>query len=572
MVPFHTLNQILIPVINFLAVAIGFLVYKHNPKGKVNRLLLIMVIYMLLWVDFAYIPRLIGVQNSILALTLLKIAWFATPLLFVFLYFLIIFLVKKEKEYQILNWLILGLGLFASYLAGFTNLVVENLRSVGPYLGINYGKAMLPFLGIVTFIMLATLFSFFREYFRSSPILKLKLQYLLVGIFLFYLANLVFNIALPLLFDIVYFYWIGDYSAIFLLGFASYAIVKRKLFGIKVLLTELLIGVMGIILLILPFLMPTTNLRSLTSFVFLLFLAFSYLLLKATYEEENRRRQAEELARQREELVEQFQVIAIRSQAIAKRAQEIAERERKLRKEIEQLMSAKEQFLLSVQHYFRTPLTSIIGYLEMINEGDYGLEKIPLVLKSALNLRKRIEESLDISAFQSGRAILQKEKVKVKDLIKQAIFETEIEAKKKNLYLKEEFPKEDLPEIEIDPKRMKEVFVNLIENGIKHTLKGGVRVGFKISIPPRHPKLKDFKESFLFWVKDTGIGMTKEEIESVGTSLFERGKRAKEISPMGKGLGLYLSRLIVQAHGGVLWAESEGKDKGTTFYVEIPIR
>ncbi len=552
-------------IIAFINLILGFLVLLKDLSKRLNQLFFIFSLFTSIWILMNFMT---GIQPTLFWLKSAYAFGATVPAIAI----LWIFLLCKEKltKLKFFIFSVLGVLFFIiSYLDGFIVGTVKRIY-LGGYegkLGVFFPLYSLYVIGILIFII----YKLFTSYLKAKGEIKNQLGYVLIGATLWEIIVILVSFVLPL-FGIMKFIPFDSPSTLIFLIFTTFAILKYHLFGIKVLITELLIGTMGLILLILPFLMPTTNLKALTGFAFLLFLAFSYLLLKATYEEENRRRQAEELARQREELAEQFQVIAIRSQAIAKRAQEIAERERKLRKEMEQLMSAKEQFLLSVQHYFRTPLTSIIGYLEMINEGDYGLEKIPLVLKSALNLRKRIEESLDISAFQSGRAILQKEKVKVKDLIKQAIFETEIEAKKKNLYLKKEFPKENLPEIELDPKRMKEVFVNLIENGIKHTLKGGVRVGFKISIPPRHPKLKDFKESFLFWVKDTGIGMTKKEIESVGTSLFERGKRAKEISPMGKGLGLYLSRLIVQAHGGVLWAESEGKDKGTTFYVEIPIR
>jgi signal transduction histidine kinase len=110
---------------------------------------------------------------------------------------------------------------------------------------------------------------------------------------------------------------------------------------------------------------------------------------------------------------------------------------------------------------------------------------------------------------------------------------------------------------------MREVFSNLIDNAIKHTQKGSITIGLKY---------QKEKNSILFFVKDTGIGIPKEELPYIGTMPFERGREAKKLSPLGKGIGLYLSRLIIEAHGGKLWAESEGRDKGSIFYVELPVK
>ncbi|PIQ04456.1 MAG: hypothetical protein COW72_03495 [Candidatus Nealsonbacteria bacterium CG18_big_fil_WC_8_21_14_2_50_37_10] len=289
--------------------------------------------------------------------------------------------------------------------------------------------------------------------------------------------------------------------------------------------------------------MPTVNLRILTFLTFFLFCIFGYYLIKATHEEEKRREEAERMAVQ----------------------------ERALRLRTERLTRARDQFILSSQHYFRTPLTSIIGFLEMVLDESYGKlpekvkEKLGLTSRSVLELRKRIEESLDISQFQirKGKGILSLEEVRVEDLIKNVIEELKPQAKEKNLYLEVSFPENPLPKMKLDKKRMFMVFVNLIDNGIKHTLKGGIKLFLEY--------LKD-KNSILFSVKDTGIGIPREELPFIGQMPFERGRKAKELTPLGKGIGLYLSRLVVEAHGGKLWAESEGIGKGSVFYIELPVK
>ena len=248
----------------------------------------------------------------------------------------------------------------------------------------------------------------------------------------------------------------------------------------------------------------------------------------------------------------------------------MAVRERALRLRTERLTRARDQFILSSQHYFRTPLTSIIGYLEMVLEENlYGKlpqkakEKLNNVSQSVQELRKRIEESLSIVAFQAGKGILNLEETQIEDLVKKAVEDLRILAQKKNLFLKLKLPKDSLPKIKLDKEKITEALTNLIENGIKHTNEGGVTIGLE------HKKEKN---SVLFWVKDTGIGISKEELPEIGKVPFQRGKEAKELTLLGKGIGLYLSRLIVEAQGGKLWAESEGIGKGSVFYVELPVK
>ena len=100
----------------------------------------------------------------------------------------------------------------------------------------------------------------------------------------------------------------------------------------------------------------------------------------------------------------------------------------------------------------------------------------------------------------------------------------------------------------------------MIDNGIKYTRKGGVTIRLKI---------KDLRLKII--VKDTGIGLAKEEIKTLFTEFFERGKEAEKVYTTGRGIGLYIAKNIVEAHQGKIWAESEGKSKGSTFYIELPL-
>jgi two-component system sensor histidine kinase ResE len=297
-------------------------------------------------------------------------------------------------------------------------------------------------------------------------------------------------------------------------------------------------------------------LKILKGIIFIFFLFFGYYLIRATHEEEMRREEAERLAAQERVLREEAEMVAVRESA--------------LRKKLERLNQARQQFLLSSQHYFRTPLTAIRGFLELAldNKMTKSLpDEVEKWLRGAKKgteeLKKRIEESLEISQMESGKKILELKEVQLEEPVKETIKEVKIEAEFKKLPLIFEKPKTPLIKVKVDEARMREALSNIIENAIKHTPSGKIVI-----------KLEEVKggRAILFSVKDTGIGIPKEELSFIGTTPFERGKGGQKLSPLGKGIGLYLSRLIIESHGGKLRAESEGVDKGSTFFVELPIK
>ena len=166
---------------------------------------------------------------------------------------------------------------------------------------------------------------------------------------------------------------------------------------------------------------------------------------------------------------------------------------------------------------------------------------------------------MDISQLQVGREILKKEETQIEKIIEEIVGELKPVAKEKGIYLKFEAPK-DLPKIILDQSKIKTAIFNVIDNGIKYTSQGGVTI--KCQFP---------NEKCLIIVADTGIGLSQEENKTLFTKYFERGKEAEKVYTTGRGIGLYITKNIVEAHQGKIWAESEGKGKGSTFYIELPL-
>ena len=241
--------------------------------------------------------------------------------------------------------------------------------------------------------------------------------------------------------------------------------------------------------------------------------------------------------------------------------------EKKSHEELKKLDKAKSQFILATQHHLRTPLTGMLGYLDLIFGGSYG--KVPAKLKNTLKrfesatkiLIRLVNEFLDISQFQLGREVIAvKPDVQIESILKEIVDEINLEAEAKNLYIKVEQDKK-MPSINADPEKLKVALFNIIDNGIKYTNKGGITI-----------KIKTIDSNIRFAIKDTGTGIAQKDLKFLFDKLFERGEKADKFYATGRGIGLFISTLIIEAHKGRIWAESEGKNKGSTFYIELPIK
>jgi len=247
--------------------------------------------------------------------------------------------------------------------------------------------------------------------------------------------------------------------------------------------------------------------------------------------------------------------------------------EKKARKELQRLNEAKNQFLMATQHHLRTPLTAMKGYIDLILGGSYGKtsNKLKQAMKklqaSTSRELKIVNELLDISQFQLGKQILSLESgVKIETILKEIIEEIRFDADTKGIYLKLEKPKRSLPPLKADPEKLKVALSNIIDNAIKYTNKGGVT----IKIKEQKSNIKN-KSKLQIIIKDTGMGIPKEDLPRLFARTFERGKEAKRAYTTGRGIGLFITGHIIRAHGGKVWAESKGKNKGSTFYVELPV-
>jgi signal transduction histidine kinase len=189
------------------------------------------------------------------------------------------------------------------------------------------------------------------------------------------------------------------------------------------------------------------------------------------------------------------------------------------------------------------------------------LEIIAIAKRGCRRLKSLINNILNVSKIDASKMILKQEKVQFKKMIKNCIEELKFLIENKEIDLKTDI-REDIMIIG-DQLRIEEVIMNLISNAIKNTPNKGI-----ITVCLRKHRNKAF-----FSVKDNGIGITKDKMDHLFKKFgkIEREMLREDINTKGSGLGLYISKEIIKIHNGEIWAESEGKNKGSTFSFFLPL-
>lgn len=413
------------------------------------------------------------------------------------------------------------------------------------------------------FLIILNLLLFKYIKYRKEEIRKKKIGIVSIGIILLLTSFLITQYFGDLVSAELYtieFY--GLFAIDIFIGFLVYLIVKYKAFDIKLLAAQAL--AVAIVLLVGSqfFFIKTTTNMILNGVTFALSCVFGWWLIRSVKRESIRK--------------EELQILA----------DQLASGNAKLQK----LDNAKSEFISIASHQLRTPPTAIKGYSSLLLEGSYGKLQ-PEQINVLNNIYKRnedmimlIENLLNSSRIEAGTMTFELGKCNIEELIMD-IYETLImKAKDKKLSLELIKPQNPIPEITTDKAKIKEMLSNLVDNAIKYTEKGKVKVstemqkGFTaLNMIPSNPvpiaeaeKEEQEKDVVRIVVSDTGIGIPQTELPFLFQK-FSRGKDISRLNVSGTGLGLFVGKKIMEALGGRVWAESDGEGKGSRFVAEIPI-
>jgi len=238
---------------------------------------------------------------------------------------------------------------------------------------------------------------------------------------------------------------------------------------------------------------------------------------------------------------------------------DITER-KQVEEKLRELDHMKSELISNISHELRSPLHSTQGFTKLmlqkkVPDPETQEEFLTIIDEQIERLGNLIDDLLDMSRFEAGRFSIQKRRTSVRDVIHDAVGSFDCLAKESSLTINEDIPA-SLPEVEADEERLKQVLSNLLSNAIK----------FRQDSSPIMVKVENRGSELLVQVIDHGIGIPAEAM----SHLFEKFYRAKDtMARGGTGLGLYISKQLIEAHGGRIWAESK-PGKGSTFYFTIP--
>jgi signal transduction histidine kinase len=514
-----------------IILALFLLVTFSKAKGKIFGITLLGALIWGLSLNLIYSEQDLSfiINNSnLVVLYLIRLAFLGAMITVTGLVlFERVYLRKKLWNPLLYCILIIGLG----YIFILTPSIVKNVTNIGynnykfEY-GFLYSFYGLLYLSLFLYSYIRILYRFFTT---KRKIEKSQLRFFVIGISLSFWIGLFTNLIYPAIFGYSDLSKFGPLGMVFVGLFTTYAIFKHHLFNIKMILSEILLGIMSIVLFIYIFLSRSVTETIVSIIFFIIFIGLGVNLLR--------------------ELLNGI-----------KREKELDISNRKLAETIE----SKDLFLRMTSHQLRTPLTSLNGFLSLVLEQWQGKYKMNVytkddIVKVYINTQRLVElvnDVLAINSIKAGRfGIMIRTNIDIKDEITYLIQDTK--------YIIDHFNTKVIIKTigenfvaDIDNVRMKSVFQNLLSNAIYY---GKDKIWITLIDEGDRIKIR---------FRDNGKGIETNIKDKIFDSGFRVGG-ANDRNPNGSGFGLYISKTIVNMHNGTLRLKNSGTMKGALFELKL---
>lgn len=520
-----------IPII-IATVLFGVIVFRKGQHSLGSKLILCISLSFCLWV-LNVLAQWIGVYVSGVHLAWQLTAIFEVSIYLFTLYFYIVFLKGNDLTLKAKVFLIILFLPVMVFLPTRWNVSSFDLANCEGVLGSLWIYIYMMEVSIIGFILFFGFTSLRRNLSKRRPETLLLTCGVVVFLTAFFLSNFYGELTGVYEFNL----W-GPLGMVMFLALLSYMIVRFKTFSVKLFGAQVLIASLTVLISSQFFFIRSNINRVLTGVTLAVFIGFGIVLVRSVRREIESREKIEKQEKELEKVNERL-------------------------KELDQL---KSEFVSLATHQIRGPLTSIKGYASMVLEGDYGDLPRPFkgpldtIYQSSKSLAVIVDDFLNVSRIEQGRMKYDLTTFDLCRLINEVANEIRPTIENKGLKLSVTTCS-DAVNISGDYGKLKQVILNLLDNSSKYTQKGSITVSL---VPNRDEK------KVLFMIKDTGVGIRASTIPHLFQK-FSRAEDASKVNILGTGLGLYVAKEMIKAHGGKIWVESEGEGKGATFFVELKL-
>jgi signal transduction histidine kinase len=526
----------------FITTAVLFLggvIFVHDPRAKAQRYFLFWIIFIVIWMVSSYLENEPGLSESARTLCI-HLDFFFGPLAQApLMLFVLAFTNPKISRWKELLSIV---PIVACAVITWTPFHVTDVYfSDSGAIQFTPGDGFLVFVVLTTLYFIVPVIMLFWHRRHATPQVKGQVTAIATGLALTSVILLTINLFLQDVLTVDEFR-IGIYSMIFFVLGVGYAIIRHEFLKVRFVVVEiLLLGILSVILGRLVFSASLTEvLVNAASFMALLVLG---------------------LALTRSFLKEVQQRVML--QDLTKKLEVANTRLKSANGKLKELDVLKTEFLSIATHQLRTPLAVTKGYISTLSEGMLGKlspeqrKALVTVDQSNESLILLVNHLLDLTRIESGKLQVKAETV---DLTATCAWVTNFlkpKAKEGGLTLTCVAPKEPVV-AKGDQEKFKEVVMNLVDNAVKYTPKGGVTV-----------TIARDKKTATIEVKDTGYGLTEKDRQHLFEK-FARGSASKNVKT-SSGIGLYVVKKLVEAMNGTVVVESAGPGKGSAFTVRLPL-
>ena len=542
-----------------VAIVIGFFVFLSGRRYLINQLLFAISACFSLWV----VSNLIlwtNIHSDFMLFVWSFLRVLSSLISILSIYFIYVFLEKKDVSVLLKSiFLVLVIPIIALS-PTYINLRGFDITSCDAFMfeGFLFQFSRI-FFGILAMIWIFILL--IRKYRKAEIAFRKQILLMGVGIELFLFSFFIVTFLAAYLTDMgilsdsrLEFY--GLFGMTFFMGMLAYLIVKFKAFNIKLLGTQALVVSLAVVIgSQFAFIQNNTN-KILTAISLILVIVFGWILVRSVKKE-----------------IKQKEALARANKSLAL-----------VNTKLEKIDATKTDFINIASHQLHKVPTPIKGYLSLLLEGSYGkiTEEQKRVLENINSANNRqidlVDDLLNVSRMESGKVNLDFKKQHLEDICQKVYDTTLPDAEEKGLKFSYKKPKDVLPELILDGGKIFEAIFNFVDNAIKYTSKGKVDLAIEFDPKSRYklPEGDDEKNAPIsssvvrVTVADTGAGIAKENVPYLFAK-FSR-KDTANLNTEGTGLGLYVVKLMIEAHGGRTWAESAGEGKGSQFIIEIPTK